>query len=376
LAPRSIDIDLLVFDGTIVRDGLEERAYDAAPLSEIAPELVRRREFGDVRKVDRSLHFSVDRQSQAPDIALSLEAAGVSAIRRTIVTGTGSNARAYDAEFTMSNALGAHRAGAHMSRYSEILSETLEAMLHERPDAALQQLPAAMARRIVESQEAAHAEVRLRASFSLERWTPVSARPTQERYALLAIAYAAPGGVRTLIGAEALGMTACPCAQEMMRERSERALRDAGFDAESAARALDALPQATHNQRSRGSLLLGCDDPSTFAVQDAIEIVENAMSSETYELLKRPDELFVVSKAHSRPRFVEDAARAMLAAALDMYADLPDDAFVSARQVNDESIHKHDALAYGFGTFGELRGELRGATPPARTRPSRWLRGG
>ncbi|HEY3676074.1 MAG TPA: GTP cyclohydrolase MptA [Candidatus Tumulicola sp.] len=377
LAPRPIDIDVLAIDGEIVREALEERAYDAAPLAEIAPHLVRRRDFGEVRKIERSLHFAVDRQSLAPDIALSLERAGVRSVRRTILAGASAGARVYDAEFTMSNALDPNRAGAHMSRYSEILSETLDAALREQAAGAIQRLPGAIARRIVESQHATHAEVRLRASFSLERWTPVSARPTQERYTLLAIAYAGPAGVRTLIGAEAFGMTACPCAQEMMRERSERSLRDAGFNAEDATRALDALPQATHNQRSRGSLLLGhLGDPSAFAVEDAIELIENAMSSETYELLKRPDELFVVNKAHARPRFVEDAARAMLAGALDMYADLGDDAFASVRQVNDESIHKHDAFAHGFGTFGELRAELRGQAPSQHTRPSRWLRGG
>jgi GTP cyclohydrolase IV len=375
LAPRPIDIDVLAVDGEIVRDRLEERVYDAAPLSEIAPELVRRRTFDGVRKIERSLHFAVDRQSQAPDVALSLERAGVCSVRRTIVTGSGPAVRAYDAEFTMSNALGPNRAGAHMSRYSELLSEALDASKDEDSDCDIARLPSAIARRIVDSQDAAHAEVRLRATFSLERWTPVSARPSQERYALLAMAFATHSGVRTLVGAEAYGMTACPCAQEMMRERSERALHDAGIDADTATRALDVIAQATHNQRSRGSLLLGYDGNSAaFAVEDAIELIENAMSSETYELLKRPDELFVVNKAHARPRFVEDAARAMLAGALDMYSDLPDDAFVSARQVNDESIHKHDAFAYGFGTFGELRAELRGETPVSRTRPSAWLR--
>jgi GTP cyclohydrolase IV len=376
LAPRPIDIDLIAIDGRIVRDDLEQRPYDAAPLAEIAPHLVLRRDFEDVRKIDRSLHFAVDRQALAPDVALSLERAGVCAVRRTLLARSGSDVRAYDAEFSMSNALGANRAGAHMSRYSEILSEALDTCLRDDPNAAIQLLPGTIARRIADAQDATHAEVRLRASFTLERWTPVSARPTQERYTLLAIGYAGPKGNRTLVGAEAFGMTACPCAQEMMRERSERALLDAGFDANAAARALDALPQATHNQRSRGSLLIGHPGaPEAIAVEDVIEIVENAMSSETYELLKRPDELFVVNKAHARPRFVEDAARAMLAGALDMYADFDDDAYVSARQVNEESIHKHDAFAQGFGSFGELRTELRGESFDHRTRPTQWLRG-
>ena len=38
------------------------------------------------------------------------------------------------------------------------------------------------------------------------------------------------------------------------------------------------------------------------------EIVEQSMSSPVYELLKRPDELFVVEHAHLQPRFVEDSS--------------------------------------------------------------------
>ena len=40
-----------------------------------------------------------------------------------------------------------------------------------------------------------------------------------------------------------------------------------------------------------------------------VEIVEQSMSSPVYELLKRPDELFVVEHAHLQPRFVEDSVR-------------------------------------------------------------------
>ena len=36
------------------------------------------------------------------------------------------------------------------------------------------------------------------------------------------------------------------------------------------------------------------------------------MSSEIYELMKRPDEVEVVEKAHRRPRFVEDCVREMV----------------------------------------------------------------
>jgi GTP cyclohydrolase-4 len=82
------------------------------------------------------------------------------------------------------------------------------------------------------------------------------------------------------------------------------------------------------------------------------------MSSETYDLLKRPDEFFIVNKSHHNPKFVEDVVRGIMARALDVYADFPDDTFISTSQTNYESIHKHDAFAEAFGTFGELRREL------------------
>ncbi|MBV8530110.1 MAG: hypothetical protein JO104_02245, partial [Candidatus Eremiobacteraeota bacterium] len=65
----------------------------------------------------------------------------------------------------------------------------------------------------------------------------------------------------------------------------------------------------------------------------------------------------------------------ILARALDMYADLSDATFVFASQVNEESIHKHDAFAEGFGLFGELRAELRTGSPSTtKTDLAAWLR--
>jgi len=91
-----------------------------------------------------------------------------------------------------------------------------------------------------------------------------------------------------------------------------------------------------------------------------IEIVEDGMSSEIYELLKRPDELYVVDKAHRRPRFVEDSVREMVAGVIARFPDLPDDAFVSAHQENYETIHTHDVEAERHGLLGEMRAEVAG----------------
>ena len=69
------------------------------------------------------------------------------------------------------------------------------------------------------------------------------------------------------------------------------------------------------------------------------------MSSEIYELMKRPDELAVVAKAHAQPRFVEDCVREMVRQVVEGYPDLPAEAFVMARQENLETIHRHNVVA-------------------------------
>ena len=100
------------------------------------------------------------------------------------------------------------------------------------------------------------------------------------------------------------------------------------------------------------------------------------MSSPIYELLKRPDELFVVEHAHLQPRFVEDSVRISLRSVLDRYDELDDADFLLARQLNFETIHSHEVLAERYGTVGELRAELRDREPaPRHTALREWLSG-
>ena len=46
------------------------------------------------------------------------------------------------------------------------------------------------------------------------------------------------------------------------------------------------------------------------------------MSSPVFELMKRPDELFIVEHAHLQPRFVEDSVRFAMKETLDRYPEL------------------------------------------------------
>ena len=90
--------------------------------------------------------------------------------------------------------------------------------------------------------------------------------------------------------------------------------------------------------------------------------------------MKRPDELAVVAKAHSQPRFVEDCVREMIRAVVEGYPDLPAEAFVMARQENLETIHRHNVVAERYGTLGDLRQELASGEQQQRhTTMREWL---
>jgi GTP cyclohydrolase I/GTP cyclohydrolase-4 len=173
-------------------------------------------------------------------------------------------------------------------------------------------------------------------------------------------------------------MTACPCAQKLVEGRSRERLLEDGFSEEEIARIFDAVPVATHNQRGLGTLHIGCPEDCTNDIDAAalLAIVENSMSSEIYELMKRSDEGAVVEKAHRRPRFVEDCVREMVRGVIDQLTILTDRHFVSARQENLETIHQHNVTAERFGLVGEMRRELAtGDASPHHVSMREWLDG-
>jgi GTP cyclohydrolase I/GTP cyclohydrolase-4 len=204
----------------------------------------------------------------------------------------------------------------------------------------------------------------------------VSGIQTQELYTLHGWAICTERGTRRLIGVTAQGMTACPCAQELVASGARERLAEQGYDAAEIERIIEAVPVATHNQRGLGTLFIGCTEECDAEVEaaDLLEIVEGSMSSEIYELMKRTDEAHVVEKAHRRPRFVEDCVREMIKGVLERYPELDDRAFVSARQENLETIHQHNVIAERFGTLGEIRAEVRsGVASAIHTSRRAWL---
>ena len=305
---------------------------------------------------------------------IGLSRAGVSGVRKAIRIRYGENEKLISADIDCTVDLDPKQKGVHMSRFPELFEEAIEEVVIEEA-LLVEQLAAHIAAQIVERQRALRAEVKIVAQYPLERRTPVTDLPTQELVSLIGLAAASERTTRCVVGVEATGINACPCAQGLVRESSRERLEEAGFESEDIERILELVPLATHNQRGKGSLFVGT--ARRLDANDLVAIVQDSMSAPIYELLKRPDELFVVEHAHLQPRFVEDSVRVALAGALARFPELADDDFLLSRQVNFETIHNHEVVAERFGTVGEIRGELDGGDhhPARHTELRDWLLG-
>jgi GTP cyclohydrolase IV len=322
--------------------------------------------MGDSREL-----LTHDLQASPSEVPLALSRAGVGGLQKAIRIRYGETEKLIAAEIDCTVDLEQSQKGVHMSRFPELFEEAIEQVVIGEA-LLVEQLAEHIAAHIVERQSALRAEVRIQARYPVERETPVTGLPTQEMVSLIGLAGASAERTRRLVGVEATGINACPCAQGLVRERAAERLGEAGFGELDVERILELVPIATHNQRGRGTLFIGTEE--SVNAEELVRIVEGSMSSPVYELLKRPDELFVVEHAHLQPRFVEDSVRIALRDALAAYPGLADGDFLLSRQVNLETIHSHDVIAERYGTAGELRAELDGG-PPAEhhTELREWL---
>jgi GTP cyclohydrolase-4 len=319
----------------------------------------------------------VDVQAREPAVQLSLSEVGVTGVEKVIRLQQDGHEQLYSARFECVVELGANQKGAHMSRFEEVVNEAIgEVVLGEAPFRA-ETLAEHIAQLVRERQGARRAEVTIQARFPEHKPAPVSGIQTQELYTLHGCAVSTAAGTRRLVGVTAQGMTACPCAQELVATSVRARLGEAGYDREEIERIIEMVPVATHNQRGLGTLLIGLPERCELDLDAAtlVQIVESSMSSEIYELMKRSDEAHVVEKAHRHPRFVEDCVREMIRGVVERFPELSGEVFVSARQENLETIHQHNVVAERFGTLAEIRQELSAERTSASAHTSRraWL---
>ena len=237
--------------------------------------------------------------------------------------------------------LPASQKGSHMSRNLELVSEIIDLNL-KKPVSDLESFCAKTAQLLLKRHGyATFSEVKAEADYFMDVTYP-NGKKGSEPYKLVAEARVKSNGeIKKLIGVKVIGMTACPCAMELVRKLNSQD---------------DSAAVPTHNQRNIGTLMIEVPhDLKSVDADDLIEIVEQSFSSPTYSILKRKEEGELVLDAHKKPKFVEDVVRDMLSSILKKYKNLPDEVVVIARSESEESIHKHNAFAERVTTLGELR---------------------
>lgn len=303
-----------------------------------------------------------DIQANQPDIPITLTRVGVTDVKKLVeVARKDKRPIVLVSTFDIFVDLPSDRKGANLSRNFEAIDEVLEEMIAS-PVYEIEDLCGEVAKRLIDRHEyALIAEVRMKSEYVLKRETPATKIKCQEVVNIFAEAKAIRGKtltIRKLVGAEVLGITACPCAQEIMIDKARKELKTLGVESDVIRKFLSNVPMPTHNQRGRGIISIEVHDSHFVSLEKIINIIENSMSSQMFELLKRTDEAAIVERAHKNPKFVEDCVRTMAQKIVREFPELPDDSVIVIKQINEESIHRHNAFAERKSTLGELRQEI------------------
>src|SRR2546421_11275589 len=159
-----------------------------------------------------------DVQASAPEVRLGLSRAGVTGVRKAIRLSHAGSEKLISAEIDCTVDLDPAQKGVHMSRFPELFEEAIDEVVIGEAF-LVEELAEHIARHIVARQAAGRAEVRISARYPLERRTPATPPATQEMISIIGIAAASEAHVRRIVGVEATGINACPCAQGLVRSK-------------------------------------------------------------------------------------------------------------------------------------------------------------
>ncbi len=285
-----------------------------------------------------------DVQSMRPVRKFHLARVGIKGVKKLLYIKRGGRTVPLTAEISACVDLPPELKGIHMSRNVEVINEVVEESTKGRKEfESLEEVMMTICEGLLRRHEyAERAYARAKAYYFLDRKTPLG-RLSNEYYKILAGAKAIRGkGIRRKIGVEVIGASACPCAMDTVKEKIN-CDKDVGI---------------THNQRC--ILKISVITPQDYEVEadELIEIAEASFSSPTYEYLKRDDEAELVIRMHSRPKFVEDIVRDVIAEFLRRFPDIPGGSKLSVRCESLETIHKHNAYAERSDRIEALRREF------------------
>ncbi|QYU67080.1 GTP cyclohydrolase FolE2 [Leptolyngbya sp. 15MV] len=210
------------------------------------------------------------------------------------------------AKINMYVSLPHHQKGTHMSRFLEVLNDEAGSSL--TPDCFQR-----ICREIKSRLNAQSAHFSADFTYFIRKLAPVTATPGLMDYQVR-FESEANGSDDFIMTVAAPATSLCPCSKEISQ-------------------------YGAHNQRCR--IEASVRTRGMIWIEDLVQHLENAASTQVFAALKRPDEKWVTERAYENPKFVEDIVRDL---ALSLEAD-DRVAWFSVNSENYESIHNHNAYA-------------------------------
>jgi GTP cyclohydrolase-4 len=290
-----------------------------------------------------------DVQSEVPKIRLKINRVGLINVRIPLeVIGRSDGYVLQNSVFSVFVNLPANQRGIHASRSYESIYEVLSSTTWKT--AKLEDISKYIVEKLLEKHEYSDwAEGNFRAELYRTVKSPVTRKDSLERFMIRAGATGWRKENRITsqrhIGVTVSGITACPCAQEMIKKiitiRGEQASRR--------------TPIATHMQRTFASVDLRLVGDESVDLVELGDVVKTCLSAPTYDLLKRADEAYLVMDAVKNPVFVEDAVRIIALRIAESFPRLSPRTEVKIVVKSVESIHNHDFAAKLKTNLEEIR---------------------
>ena len=157
-----------------------------------------------------------DVQAQLPSLPISLSRVGVTGVEKVVRIATLDGDQLFMAKMECFVDLGPDQKGAHMSRFEETVNDVISEVVFGASQFRIERVAERIASLVRERQNATRAEVNIEARYPEHKPAPISGIETQEIYTLLGSAVAYENATKRVIGVQAQGMTACPCAQQIV----------------------------------------------------------------------------------------------------------------------------------------------------------------
>jgi GTP cyclohydrolase IV len=261
-------------------------------------------------------NLSQPTQDRLPKVKEAIDRVGVAGLKVALtLKGKSGEQSHFLAVIDLFIDLDTDRKGIHMSRLVESINEIISKD-SQAPKESFEELGANILTELLKRHKYKKGEINIQTTLLLRRFTPVTAKPTDEPYDV-AVKILVDGSKFTKkLSVKAIGSTLCPHSLETTKGKA-------------------------HVQRAEIELSIETGITENIVLEELIEMCENSFSSPTYTVLKTPDEAAVVEEMFRNPKFVEDVSRDCLRQAKNL--NFRGRLSIKARSL--ESIHKHDAIS-------------------------------